>query len=349
MCGISGFIGDSKDPELSYNLISSLFEKIEVRGKDASGFWVSNKEGIIFHKEPIKSSLFVDNEYWKSVENFNPNIALCHAREASSGVGLPAINKNNHPFVNYDKTLALIHNGRIPDIEYYHLLNHYEVNSDCDSEILLRVVENTDDRLSGIKNIWSFAKMAHMAVAIGETTLEAQKLYLFRNSLRTICLIDLRDILGQFYFCSTPEIWQDAIKRKKLKHLSQKRIKLIILPPEEVWCFELKDQIRVERYGVQVTGNKPPVSHPKINLKPPVASPKAICGLDEEDEPLSSNNSTDEARVLSKNIKTIKGIANFFDSLDKKKVNSELNRELAIIGQKMEKLITQPHHGPGYY
>ena len=289
MCGISGYIGNSKDPELSYLISSRLFERIETRGKDAAGFWASNKENnIIYHKEPIRSSLFVKNSYWKKSKLFNPNILLCHAREASSGVGVPLINNNNHPFVNYDKKIALMHNGRIPDSVYEYLINYYDVNSDCDSEILLRVFENADTDLNAIKNIWSFAQTAYMAVAIGRNTDSIQKLYLFRNEYRPLCTIDLQDILGQIYFCSTPEIWENTLLDKKLKHILKKRMKLITLPPKELWVYELNDVIYTERYGIEIGNNKEPISHPKIPLKPSVVPLGSICGLNSKEELLNA-------------------------------------------------------------
>src|ERR1017187_8384749 len=45
--------------------------------------------------------------YWAGVKNLNPNILICHARGASVGVGMPSNNKNNHPFVNSDYSIAL--------------------------------------------------------------------------------------------------------------------------------------------------------------------------------------------------------------------------------------------------
>jgi len=120
MCGIAGYIGESKNPDVSFELLTSIFALSEVRGTDAAGFWGAQKDGgkIMYHKQPDKSSEFVKNQVWKAIRHLNPNLIICHARGASIGVGAPSINRNNHPFVTHDKCVGLVHNGRIPEPEY---------------------------------------------------------------------------------------------------------------------------------------------------------------------------------------------------------------------------------------
>ena len=289
MCGISGFIGNSKDPELSFILSSKLFEQIEIRGKDSAGVWASNqKKQIFYHKEPVQSSVFVKNSFWKKIKKFNANIMLCHARKASAGVGVPTTNKNNHPFVSNDKKTALIHNGRVHDLEYEYLTQYYSVNGDCDSEILLRVFENSENDLAAIENIWTFSSMAMMAVAIAKNEADRQRLYLFRNQYRPICVLDLQDCLGQIFFCSTPQIWENCLLDRKIRNLLKKRVKLINLPTEEVWFFELFSEIKKEIYEIKPTNKfKTLKGQPKTLLKPPVRLLNAISGLDDQEEPLN--------------------------------------------------------------
>jgi len=175
---------------------------------------------------------------------------LVHARGASAGVGSPHINLNNHPFTSSCKSVGLIHNGRIPDSEYDVLVKKYEVMSSCDSEILLRIFEagadtdpsstKSDQRLAGIKDIWSFIDKGHMAVAIGERPDEkSRSLFMFRNKWRSLWLADTRKELGQVFFCSTPEIWNDAFKTSGVHKLLKNKIKLIELPPQELWVLNI--------------------------------------------------------------------------------------------------------------
>jgi len=182
---------------------------------------------------------------------------LVHARAASQNVGTPEENTNNHPFTSADKTLSLVHNGRINEFDI--LREKFNVASECDSEVLLRIIEaaslihkeeeldkfslskESAYRLAGIKDIYSLINKGHMAVAIGEILDNKKYLWLFRNMHRSLWLVDLRESLGQIFFCSTPEIWNQSIARHKnvYKHA------LLEVKPEEVWCFEYGKEIDV--------------------------------------------------------------------------------------------------------
>lgn len=177
---------------------------------------------------------------------------LCHAREASSGSGLPRDNKNNHPFVNEDLSIALIHNGRVPNHVYNFLKNKYEVHTLCDSEILLRLFqsgfykneEKIENRLLGINNLWSMACESHMAVAIGELSKEEKRLWLFRNEHRSLFYVDMMDLLGQVFFVSTAEIWSDSTREFNFDCEAAQ------LPTDEVWLFELSEELKINKFDI---------------------------------------------------------------------------------------------------
>ena len=277
MCGIAGYIGHSKAPEITFQLITSLFKQIEVRGIDAAGFWgtESNNGRTLYHKEPIRASEFIEKKIWKNVEKLNPNLLIIHARGATPGVGTPFVNKNNHPFTNSEFTVGLAHNGRILPVEYYNLKKKYKVESECDSEMFLRIFEGgnrssdlnikcnddlTEIRLKGIRDIWAQATTAHMAITIGERFNDHRRLWLFRNIFRTLWLIDLRESLGQIFFCSTPNIWNLALHfcPKVAAHLDN--VKLIELPTEEIWSISISDSNQIpsndmiNKYNVDIDG-----------------------------------------------------------------------------------------------
>lgn len=285
-----------------------MFQGIEARGKDAAGFWGANKEKVIFHKEPGRSSAFIKKPQWKEVLNFNPSLLIVHAREASSGVGPPAINKNNHPFTNRDKNIALIHNGRVAEADYRNLLKKYEVSTTCDSEILLRIFEDSVG-LEGIKNIWGFSQKTQMAVGIAEYKENAEhRLWLFRNSHRSLWIIDLQDILGQTFFCSTSEIWNNALKSYKIKELLNKRIRLVELPPEEVWCFQMEPwhqltcgDLGEKRFNVERMGWKEFDSE-RVLIKAANKPVEAITWLNNEEESLNPTQLTKESENALKRI-----------------------------------------------
>ncbi len=197
------------------------------------------------------------------------NLLLMHVRAQSQGVGDASCNKNNHPFVNADRSLGLVHNGRI--MEYTTLKKRYEVKSECDSEILLRIFESSrleevpeEDRLNasddviagmfGIKKIFSHINKNHgvsdsfssaMAVAIGERGDAGRRdLWLFHNDKRPLWVIDAREALGQVFFVSLPEIWTSALRSCPMAHgmLGGKRHTIIELPTEEIWYFSINDE-----------------------------------------------------------------------------------------------------------
>lgn len=309
MCGIAGFIGESKKPILTFQLISKLFEKSEIRGVDAAGYWgteAGDNGKILYHKEPGKSSQFVKKEAWKKVSRHNPNLFLVHARGASKGVGEPHCNVNNHPFTNPEKSLGLVHNGRIEDHEYQPLLQKYEVKSQCDSEILLRIIEGANHyspadlkdmavecphRMAGIRDVFSLINDGHMAVALGDRGPEGERrLWLFRNRHRPIWIVDMRETLGQVFFVSEPKIWEDAVRECATVARIVHTQKLIELPVEEIWYFKItKDVLSpqgVQRFEVVRENTLTPWAYDgkRIEIPKRVPSCEIVTALNEWDE-----------------------------------------------------------------
>lgn len=206
----------------------------------------------------------IRKEIWRKVGKINPNLLLVHTRAASQG--FPGANKNNHPFVNKDFSLGLIHNGRIPEYEYQALKDKYEVVTDCDSEVLLRIIESSDNdfnsdypeignRLEGIKGIFSHINEGHMAVAIGEKKETNRHLWLFRNHFRPIWIVDLREYIGQIFFVSEPRIWQDAVKECSERNFKQK---LIEIPADQIWFFDyFNGNFNFKKFKVTKENSKP--------------------------------------------------------------------------------------------
>lgn len=255
MCGIAGFIGASKNKSLTFQIMTKLFEKSEVRGLDASGYWATEVAtgNIFFHKEPCQSSVFVKKDVWKSLSNFDLDMLLIHARGASKGVGEPRINSNNHPFTSLNKSIALTHNGRIDDIEYQTFKDKYELHTKCDSEILLKIFEAQSDGLAGVKEIFSLINQGHMAVAIGERKDSQKMLWLFRNQHRPLWIFDLRESLGQIFWVSETKIWDKAIAECPGAKNIFRNQKVVELPIEEIWGFEILNEApnpNVKRYKV---------------------------------------------------------------------------------------------------
>lgn len=307
---MAGFIGESKNQVVSYQLITKLLEKSEIRGIDAAGYWGTEvgKDGhILYHKEPGKSSRFVKTAAWKQIFKYNLNMLLVHARGASKGFGDPATNKNNHPFVSSDYSIGFVHNGRLDDSEYQHLKARYAANSHCDSELLLRIFEAAElysysqlkralgnpenpKRLAGIKDIFTLITEGHMAVAVGERgPTDERMMWLFRNKHRPLWLIDMREYLGQIFFVSDPNIWEDAVYECiSMKNVSKTQ-KLIELPTEEIWYFKVSDAeptpLGVQKYSVVKEHRSTLLADGKFfNLNKREPRFKVITQLNEQDQ-----------------------------------------------------------------
>jgi glucosamine 6-phosphate synthetase-like amidotransferase/phosphosugar isomerase protein len=266
MCGIAGYIGQSKRPKLTFELITSLFDYLELRGTDASGVWgteVGENGRVIYHKEPIRSSDFINQNFWFKLKKIKTDMLLVHARATSRGGGNANCNINNHPFVSQDKRIGMVHNGTIEEADY--LKEKYELVSETDSECLLRIFEHGMDceknifeeipleissRLNGIKEIWSYISTGAMAVALGERFKDDKRgLFLFRNEKRPLWVADLRELLGQVFFFSSPDIWYRAIASStNLRKQCWGSQKIIEVPSHQVWYFSIDQRDVIDFY-----------------------------------------------------------------------------------------------------
>ena len=290
MCGIAGLIGKSKNPDISYKLLSVLLANSEIRGTDATGIYAAthgDNPEIIYHKEPVKSSEFVKGDFWKSLEGLDISMAICHARGASPGSGKPSENANNHPFRSNDYTLGLAHNGKLTDVEISMLNKRYKTLSSCDSELLLRIIEagadsdelkeywtheKSDDsdenmiaRINGFRDIWCQVGKGAMTVTLAEVLPEngKRRLWITRNDKRPLWIIDLRKVLGQIFFFSAPEVFKLALKdcttdyKEVVKALGNK-VKLHEFPDSQIWMFELdndNEHTKDKVFRIQITSS----------------------------------------------------------------------------------------------
>ena len=219
MCGLAGFIGESKDKKLSFDLISSLFFYSQIRGIDACGFYANEKENIFYHKQKGKSNNLIQSDIWKNLKDKDLDLMLVHTRKTSSNSGSSENNINNHPFLLGDS--ALIHNGIIEKNDFNKLLNYVKIDSDCDSEIIIKFMncfssENYfDNRLSKLQELLFFIRNSEFAFCLTDKNKESKNLWLVKNDKRPLFLINLKESLNQYFFCSTLEIWQESISNIK--------------------------------------------------------------------------------------------------------------------------------------
>ncbi len=279
MCGIFGFIGKSTNPKATYALITALAIKTEPRGKESTGFWGTQggEDGqIIYHKEPIPSSEMINRDMWKLLKGFNPDLFLGHCREPTLTAGSPKVNKNNHPHVSANRTVAMIHNGKVEEYQTLKNKSYWkDLKGDCDSEIILRMFErgnclkgNTDwlqakypefepefgYRLYGLEHIFAKLNNGAMAVAVGERHEgHRRSLWLFRDDKRPLHLIDLRKSLGQIFFCSTLAIWRESVDSCEAKHYIPQDHSILEIPVLTVYSLNIDetapDENKINRWN----------------------------------------------------------------------------------------------------
>jgi glucosamine--fructose-6-phosphate aminotransferase (isomerizing) len=135
MCGIVGYIGI----ENSKDVVLEGLKRLEYRGYDSAGIFLSNGESHETHK--VKGGVDKLKELVSKKSSINSNISIAHTRWATHG--LP--NKNNaHPHISNSGELILVHNGIIENYDEIRkelISRGYHFNSDTDSEILINLIE----------------------------------------------------------------------------------------------------------------------------------------------------------------------------------------------------------------
>ncbi|WP_294344918.1 glutamine--fructose-6-phosphate transaminase (isomerizing) [Prosthecochloris sp.] len=137
MCGIVGYIGSKDAAEL---LVNGL-QRLEYRGYDSAGVAVLNG-GLWVHKQKgsvskLKEALSDSNHSLQGA-----TLGIGHTRWATHG---DPSDRNAHPHLSSDGSMALIHNGIIENyssIKKELISKGYQFGSDTDSEVLVHLIDN---------------------------------------------------------------------------------------------------------------------------------------------------------------------------------------------------------------
>lgn len=213
MCGIVCCVGESKNPAASHLLTTSLLAATQRRGHHATGhLCVTREGGIDSFKAPMPSSLYVKTRPWQRVPQLRPKVVIGHARWATKGD--IRNNLNNHPFVH--RNMGIVHNGTLHEfVKDPERFKEFDLQGECDSELLLRMLQRSDDLLRSVA--WIFKALGaggdFVCAGVRSHRKDARTdFFLFRDSGRPARFVDLREELGQYFFCSTTEIWREAIE-----------------------------------------------------------------------------------------------------------------------------------------
>ena len=152
MCGIMGFVGKSSNEIRTYELATNLLRETRQRGQDATGFYSIDSDGVIdWYKNDVDASQFVHYKSWKH-RCPSAKVLIGHARMSTHGTEKKDI--NNHPHVSDDQRLAMVHNGIISTFMGIASKCNLSLQSQCDSEVILRLIESRPSIVSGIRKVF---------------------------------------------------------------------------------------------------------------------------------------------------------------------------------------------------
>lgn len=169
-------ISDTNNYQLKYSLFKHLFNESDIRGKDASGMAGIGEDNHVFSfKRPIEANKFIKLRAFKELLTIKPHTIIGHTRQATNGK--PEKNKNNHPFQL--KHLYLVHNGIITNADKLQDKYKFDLQSYCDSEILLHIIASHKNIIEGIRAIY---KEVYGSFSVALLNTKNQAVYIFRNS-----------------------------------------------------------------------------------------------------------------------------------------------------------------------
>lgn len=235
MCGIVGFVGrvPSDIWGQTYSLARELFLSAEHRGRDATGFIAftdgaakASASNLVIAKQPLAASEFIDDDpEFQRIEHRRCAAIIGHVRLATHGSA--SENRNNHPHVG--RRYSLVHNGVVGNFRELVDRHSLRLRSHCDSEALLRIVEQSPHPAIGLDTCLREVR-GSMAVALFDA--KERLVWLARNAGRPIWLARLTND-PRVLFASTAEIIIASIRRS-LGARAERRLALLLPVPTDV-------------------------------------------------------------------------------------------------------------------
>jgi glucosamine--fructose-6-phosphate aminotransferase (isomerizing) len=138
MCGIIGYVG----PRSVTPLLIEGLKRMEYRGYDSAGVAILDRGAIATRRAPGKIAKL---EGVLQAEPLTGHIGIGHTRWATHG---PPSEKNAHPHLSHDGTVAVVHNGIIENANTLRAALRelgYEFRSDTDTEVVAHLVQELFD------------------------------------------------------------------------------------------------------------------------------------------------------------------------------------------------------------
>jgi glucosamine--fructose-6-phosphate aminotransferase (isomerizing) len=268
MCGLVGMVGLSKDPELSFKILTSLMKITQKRGFHATGYYYTDINNKVDHyKLGLSSKIFTRLEPWTSLKDVQIKGFIGHTRYSTTGSSRNNI--NNHPFISQTENIAIVHNGTLN--LYHKYKKDYNLKTSCDSELLLRIIVKENNIIKGIYKIYELlgttGDFACELIYRNQDT-NTSNFYFFRDTSRPGRFIDLSEQLGQYFFTSTTEIWNETIQELGLKEFETVEVQKI--PPFEILVIETEN-LNITAHQLQRPKRiiKSKIERPKLNESKP--------------------------------------------------------------------------------
>ena len=147
MCGLIGvLVGPRERTRREFADIANLFSRLlvlsEHRGPHATGAaLVATAGDLLVEKAPMPAHLFVGTDGYRRLceqVDTRTTVLMGHTRWPTQGSHYD--NENNQPLVSLTRSsVALTHNGHIPEVSDYFERFHLERKWEVDSEIVLRL------------------------------------------------------------------------------------------------------------------------------------------------------------------------------------------------------------------
>jgi len=151
MCGIAGIClgAGIERTEADYEVIrtefTSLLVNCQVRGRDAAGAYVVNKDAHVwYYKAPrTATEIASDKKYWALMDKIGPDTVAVIGHTRAATTGSPKVNDNNHPI--WDKPIIGVHNGVI--YNHKELGRRYNKIAEVDSAAIMALLRaNTTEK-----------------------------------------------------------------------------------------------------------------------------------------------------------------------------------------------------------
>jgi glucosamine 6-phosphate synthetase-like amidotransferase/phosphosugar isomerase protein len=235
MCAIVGMIGNVPEGQWSerMTLLDSLLLAAEQYGPHATGFVAQasplkrpSRRSVLTAKQPLRVRDFIRlDPDWRQLRRRRAPVVLAHTRWKTHGSADDR--RNNHPFRSRDGRFHLVHNGVLSNFEEVDDRHQLRRDGECDSETILRLVEQVGDARLGLSAVLGELTGS---LSVGLYDHKTGLLWLANNGGRPMHVCSMKGRTG-WVFASTGGILRSALRRAYGEGYEQRIEALLPLAP----------------------------------------------------------------------------------------------------------------------